>query len=431
MPRINKRTVDTIRTPKGTKRAFLWDDKLPGFGVVTRPTGVHSFVFQYRTPEGRTRRTSIAKVGAVTPDKARDLAEGMAATVKDGGDPLADKSAAREAATVGDLLDDYLASGKFAEKAASTQAIDRGRIERHLRPLLGGRHVHRLESEDVRRAFAAIRDGKTAKTVKTGKRGKARVTGGEGTARMAIRLLRAIFAWGIAEKIISNNPAAGVAVGNDGTREAVLDGGDEYARLFQTLGIMETEKRIRPAVADAIRVIALTGARRNEIASLCWSHVNLKTGVITLPPAAHKSGRKTGKARVITLPTAAQTIVARQPRGRPGDYVFQPAKGEGAVSLSKPWRAVRTEAKLPEGIGLHGLRHSLATLLAIGGAGAAEIMAALGHRQLSTSQKYIHFADKARALLAERAAAPALAGIAATTGAPVADVVPIGKGRAK
>ena len=86
---------------------------------------------------------------------------------------------------------------------------------------------------------------------------------------------------------------------------------------------------------------------------------------------------------------------------------------------------------MPEGIGLHGLRHSLATLLAVGGAQAAEIMTSLGHRQMSTTTRYLHFADAARAALAERAAAPALAGMAAATGAPKADVValPSRKGR--
>ena len=236
--------------------------------MLTLPTGKKSFVFQYRTAEGRTRRATVAKVGTLTPDQARALADGMSRLVKSGGDPLEDKRKAREALTVGQLLDAYLASGRFAEKAPSTQLTDTGRIERHLRPLLGGRHVGKLQSEDIRRAFTAIRDGKTATRIKT-PRGLARVAGGEGTARKAIRLLRAIFAWGIAEQIIDRNPADGINVGSDGEREAVLDAPD-YARLFTTLATMETTRRLRPPVADAIRIIALTGARRGEICGLRW-----------------------------------------------------------------------------------------------------------------------------------------------------------------
>jgi integrase len=394
--------------------------------LLVLPSGTKSFVFQYRTAEGRTRRAVVAKTGSVTPEQARALADAMSRLVKSGGDPLEDKRKAREALTVGQLLDAYLASGRFAEKAPSTQLTDTGRIERHLRPLLGSRHVGKLQPEDTRRAFAAIRDGKTATRIKT-PRGLARVAGGEGTARKAIRLLRAIFAWGIAERIIDHNPATGVVVGSDGTREAVLDAPD-YARLFTVLAAMESTRRLRPAVADAIRIIALTGARRGEITGLRWQHVDLKRGLLTLPVTSHKTGHKTGKPRVIHLPAAAQQIVARQPEGAPDGFVFSRATG-GPVLLTKPWLAVRAEADLPAGFGLHGLRHSAATHMAVGGAQAPEIMAALGHRQLSTVQGYIHFADKSRAALAERTAQPALAGMRAAEGVPAADVVALPDGK--
>jgi integrase len=174
---------------------------------------------------------------------------------------------------------------------------------------------------------------------------------------------------------------------------------------------MAREKRIRPAVADAIRLIALTGARRGEVAGLERAHVDLKRGLITLPPRAHKTGRKTGKPRVIGLPAAAQAIIARQRAGEPESFVFAPARGERPIALSKVWRTVRTEAALPDGIGLHGLRHSLASHMAMGGAEAAQIMTVLGHAQLSTAQRYVHWAKDARQAFAERAAATALAGL--------------------
>jgi integrase len=425
MARISKRIVDAA--PADAKSKFIWDTTLSGFGLQVLPSGTKSYVFQYRTAEGRTRRATVAKVGTLTPDQARAIADGMSRRVKSGGDPLEDKRQAREALTVGQLLDRYIASGRFAEKAASTRLTDTGRIERHLRPLLGGRHVGKLQPEDIRRAFMAIRDGKTATRIKT-PRGLARVAGGEGTARKGIRLLRAIFAWGIAEQIIDRNPAIGVAVGSDGEREAVLDAPD-YARLFATLATMESQRCLRSPVADAIRIIAMTGARKGEITGLRFQHVDLKRGLLILPATAHKTGRKTGKPRVISLPAAAQQIIARQAEGAPDSFVFSRAKDNGPVLLTKPWLAVRAAADLPVGFGLHGLRHSLATLLAVGGAQAAEIMTSLGHRQLSTTARYINFADKSRAALAERAAAPALAGMAAAEGAPAAEVVALPGGK--
>jgi site-specific recombinase XerD len=72
---------------------------------------------------------------------------------------------------------------------------------------------------------------------------------------------------------------------------------------------------------------------------------------------------------------------------------------------------VRKEAELPPTLGLHGLRHSIASHLAMSGAQAAEIMTAMGHRQMSTVQRYIHFVNTAREALAERAASWLPAGI--------------------
>ena len=243
---------------------------------------------------------------------------------------------------------------------------------------------------------------------------------------MAIELLRSVYSWAKRERLIDVNPCANVQTGSSGTREAIIEDAQEYARLFETIEQLENEKRLRPAVADAIRVIALTGARRGEIAGLRWQHVDLKSGLITLPPRAHKTGRRTGKPRVIGLPAAAQAVIARQPQASSDELVFAPAvrtdrNGEavdvkGVVNLSKPWRLVREKAGLPADLGLHGLRHSLASHMAMNGAEAAEIMTALGHRQLSTAQRYVHWAQDARQALAERAAATVTAGLSASSG---------------
>ena len=290
MPKIGKKVVDAAKP--GAHRYYVWDPDLKGFGLLVLPSGVKSYFFRYRTPEGVERRPTIGKHGAVTPDEARRKAEGMRRIVSAGGDPLAEKDALRQAPTVAVVLDAYVLSERFARKADKTQATDRGRIERHLKPLLGRRHIHKLTPGEVERAFAAIRDGKTAADVKTGPRGRARVLGGAGTARMAIALLRAALGWAEREGLVSSNPARMVEIGTSGERTTILDDASDYGRLFETLDRMEQELRLRPAAADAIRLIALTGARRGEVTGLLWDYVDLKKGLVTLPPAAHKSGAR-------------------------------------------------------------------------------------------------------------------------------------------
>jgi hypothetical protein len=171
--KLTKRVVDAS-TAKA-ERFIVWDAELKGFGLLVLPSRVKSYIYKYRTGGGQ-RRATIGQHGAWTADQARRKAEDMRHVIRSGGDPLGIKRALLDEPTVGDILDDYLVSEVFKDKAESTQGIDRGRIERHLRPLLGRRHAYILTDNDIRRAIVAIRDGKTAANVKTRKRGLARAT---------------------------------------------------------------------------------------------------------------------------------------------------------------------------------------------------------------------------------------------------------------
>lgn len=410
MKKLTKRTVDAEQS--GDDQRFLWDVEIKGFGLKVFPSGTKTFVYQYRTPEGRSRRLTIGKYSdTLTADQARALAKDKAYEVHAGRDPMGEKQARRNALTVNDLLDLYVKSEKFAGNAATTQATDRGRIDRHLRPLLGKVFADTLTDEQVLKAHRAIKEGKTAARVKTKARGLAKVTGGEGTADKSALLLSTAFNWAIQNKLahIKSNPV-NMKFAPSGVRGSILGGAEDYGRLFAALQKMQDEKRIRSPAADAIRFIALTGARRGEATGLRWQWVDLKSGMITLPPRAHKAGRRTSKPRIIALPAEAQAIIARQPAGDPDSCVFKPAKGTGPISFTKSWPAVRAEAKLPADIGLHGLRHSIGTHLAMAGASAVELMETLGHRQIGTTMRYVHFAEQSRSTLAERAASVAMAG---------------------
>ena len=410
MPKITKRIVDAAAPVPG-RRYYVWDTEIKGFGVLILPTGVKTYFFRYRNAEGSSAGPSSVSTVPGHPTKPAGRPTSCAVPLSPAAIPSRDRTEQRNAPTVGELLRAYLASDRFNTKAPSTQSIDRGRVERHLIPTLGRKLVQAVTPGDVERAFRAISDGKTAADVKTGARGRARVVGGEGTARMAVRLLSAAFGWAIQERLAKTNPCEHVKTGSDGSRTLILEDAAEYRRLFVAMDKLESEGRVRAPVADAIRLIALTGARRGEITGLRWEHVDLRRGLLTLPPKSHKTGRRTGKPRLIGLPSAAQAIISRQPAGEPGDLVFPPSAGVGPLSLAKPWRVIRAEAALPRETGLHSLRHSLASHLAMGGAEAAEIMTALGHGQLSTAQKYVHWAQDARQGLAERAAAVALEGM--------------------
>ena len=138
--KLTKRIVDAAK-PRA-KRYVTWDIEVKGFGLLVLPSGVKSYIFNYRTPEGRERRLTIGQHGPLTCEQARKIAAEHKHAVVHGADPLGRRQDQRQALTVGDILDRYLASDYYAAKADSTKVVDVGRVERHLRPLLGGRHAH-------------------------------------------------------------------------------------------------------------------------------------------------------------------------------------------------------------------------------------------------------------------------------------------------
>jgi len=117
----------------------LWDSGLKGFGVVIRPSGVHSFVFSYRDSANRKRNITIGKVGGLSPQEARNKAEQYRHKILSGIDPLEEKYDPSKQFTIAKLIDEYLLSAAFQNKAESTRYIDMGRIDRHLKPLIGDR----------------------------------------------------------------------------------------------------------------------------------------------------------------------------------------------------------------------------------------------------------------------------------------------------
>ena len=186
MTKITKRVVDAVR-PSG-KEVFLWDDETAGFGLRVKLTGAKSFIIQYRNAQGRSRRLTLGRYGVLTVDEARRKARLSLASVLKGEDPAESRLLERGALTVADLCREYLAKAERGliltkrgdTKKASTLYTDRGRIERHIIPLIGKRTVKDLTTADVRKFVQDVIAGKTAGEVQTPKRRRAIVRGGPG-----------------------------------------------------------------------------------------------------------------------------------------------------------------------------------------------------------------------------------------------------------
>ncbi|MEX2374004.1 MAG: hypothetical protein WD942_00235, partial [Dehalococcoidia bacterium] len=199
----------------------------------------------------------------------------------------------------------YTDTGTKAGTAVAPNPLHGLRWQRH-KPLLGKRLVHELRPGDVERAFADICAGRTRSDVKTKLRGRAIVKGGAGTGRKAIRLFGAACAWAMRERMVESNPAAGVHVGNDESRDVILDVSG-YKAMADALRRLEAEGEVSGPVADAIRVIALTGARRGEIVRLRKEYVHMGRGRIRQPQQGQNDASAFGRAASTTLSACGRT----------------------------------------------------------------------------------------------------------------------------
>ncbi len=398
--RLTKTTCDAVRTTGA--RFTIWDPELKGFGLRVSATGVKTFVIRYRVGGGRTgveRMHTIGRFGPLTADKARGRAKLALADVAGGGDPQGGRAAARAEMTVAELCDLYLLEGCGTLKPL-TVYNDRGRIERHIKPLLGRKRLTQLDRAEVEKFLGAVAAGKTATTEKTKKRGKAVVTGGQGAATRAVALLSSILSFAVSRKLRSDNPAIGVKKFKARKSERFLSPA-EIGRLGAALEAMEAQG-VHPYGLAIIRLLALTGARRDEIAGLMWSEVDFERGALRLDDS--KTGQK-----VLNLSPGAAAILAgvSQVAGTPyvfpagkirakGDTKGQRSGGEVGAGyykgVAKVWNHARKSAGL-EGVRLHDLRHTFASFGAGGGFGLPVIGALLGHRNSATTARYAHLAD--------------------------------------
>lgn len=426
--KIIKTTVDKLEP--GERPFIVFDTDLRGFGVRVMPTGVMSYVVEYRPGSGgrnvAKRRVTIGKVGVITPDQARGKAKALLADVAHGDDPAADRRRARETPTFSTFATDMLDAAETVAEAKPEQAVlrlgsirnYRSLLGKHVAPAIGSRKLDEIGKAEIAKLHAKV--GKTSPAV------------ANRILEFIGRTYKAAADAGVVDE--GMNPARGIKSFREVKRERFLSG-DELQRLgaaileAETVGLPwepdEAKKtkhvpknnqrtKIDPDAAAALRLLVFTGARLREILHLKWADVDLERGVLFVHG-------KTGR-RPVLLPAPAAAILAELPRR--DVYVFPGErstleKPAPRADLNRPWRAVSKRAGLTD-VRLHDLRHSYASFAAAGGASLPIIGRLLGHTQPATTQRYSHLADDPLRAVADRVGATVAA---ALSGAASAEVI--------
>jgi len=364
MARITKRVVDGAEP--GDRPRFVWDETLRGFGLVVHPTGRKVYVVQYRNLQKRTRRIALGPHGSMTPEEARRMAAAKLAVAHSGRDPAEEKKAAERALTVAELAERYIEQ-HIPKKKDSSAREDRRILDTYVLPALGSRRLGDVTASDVAKLHLSMRT----------------------TPFMANRvlfLLSTLFnlaeRWGLREH--ADNPCRHVQRFRERRRKRFLSM-EELQRLGQALAAVEREATASRVAIAALRLLALTGARKSEILDLAWEHVDLAGGRLHLPDS------KTGE-KVILLDDHAVSLLRSLPKA--GPWVFPSSKKPGAPlhDLRKTWKRVLDKAEISR-VRIHDLRHTHASVGAASGLSLPLIGSLLGHRRAATTERYAHLVD--------------------------------------
>jgi integrase len=332
---VGKITISSIAKLDG----WLWDPTCVGFGARRQTTHVHYYV-RYRI-NGEQVVKSIGRHGALTPDTARAKARQLLGTVAGGTDPFAQALSGEGFAVAADR---YLAHKRGSLKPASFSETER--YLRRAAPLA----TLRLDQVDRRKVAAVL--------------GEIESSSGPVSRNRARSALSGFFSWCVSEGLLDANPVMGTAKANEnGGRERVLTR-DELRQLWRGL----RDDRF----SDVVRLLLLTGQRRNEIGLLQWSEVNLAAKHITLPAERCKNGRE----HTLPLSSQALAILDRLPHRNSSPFVF----GDKGF---QDWH--RRKQLLDERISfsdwtLHDLRRTAATMMGELGVLPHVIENALNHR---------------------------------------------------
>jgi integrase len=332
--KLTKSAIDAFAP--GDKDAIFWDAELKGFGCKVTPRGKKVFLVQYRMGGAGSpvRKVTLGTYGVLTVQVARDMAIGVLAKARQGIDTAAQKRAARTKPRDDriDALFEAFRSGHLSQRRTAAQAD--AIFRRDILPSIGPKPAKDVSKHDILTIIDRVRQ--------------------RGSDIMANRVLadvRKFFNWLVARDVIGKSPCEGIG------RPVAERSRDRVLTEAELARILEAAEATPYPFGQIVMLLAYTGQRRDEVASMKWSEIDIDKALWTIP--AHRA--KNGKVHDVHLACSIIALIKTCPKS--GDYVVSLSPNAPFKGWSKAKSAL-DRASGTSGWRLHDFRRTMVTYMA-------------------------------------------------------------------
>lgn len=373
--------------------AVIWDTKTTGFAIHIGKTGA-SYKYKYRNKAGLNQTKTFCKTTNCSVAEARDLVNAFIPTIKQ--DKFTEQKIIKKI-TVEDICKKYLAEHDMRE---STRKVDASRINRHVLPIIGKIPLSLLTADDIKDLQTAIATGDKRIVIAGHKNPNnphsyIKVTGGEGVAKRTMEMLKTILNFAEDQGLISENPmnTRKFKKIKHVSKETPFLEPEDYKKLGMLLRKYELKQKGNkiPQSVLFIKLVALTGCRKNELLGLKWDQVNFANQYFAFTQT------KTTEEQNRVFGSAAKDLLEEMYKNKTSDYLF-PSITKAGDHRQDCLKALKQVCKtnincvkdfdVLSKLTLHGLRHSFATRCNDLDFSDVQIEGLLGHKKGDVEGKY-------------------------------------------
>lgn len=265
----------------------------------------------------------------------------------------------------------------------------------HVQERLGGKRLDDVSDEDI----LLFKQYLESKLVAGGRWAKqADKTISEGTVTRILILVRHLFNVAIRDKaaLVTHNPTYVLQLKTNRTMKGRFLTAAQLRRLLEAAKLS-----LNTDLADIIPVMGGTGLRRENVLAMEWQWLDWEAGTLTVPAASDKAK----KGFTIHLSEGVLAILSRRYAAKTSpQWVFpSPKTGKPYHACREAWVMACSRAGL-DGLRMHDLRHTYASMMLESGADIIDVKNALSHTQLKTTEVYLHLRDARKRETANAAA---------------------------